>query len=384
MADEFTEVTRQGWGGKIGGSLVGVLVGIVLFFGSFIVLFLNEGRVDLSKFARNSAVIDIGSRPAGVTNGQIVSLGGVVNSGETLGDGLFLKNGKYIEVIRNAEMYAWVEHKKTETRKDAVGGGSTTVTTYSYTKEWTDNPGYSFHKSGHENPVMAIKSAAKRVSEIKMGLYKIPAEGLDLPDAETLSPLTPELVNIKEKGRNEISGEYIYNGRGSIDSPGLGDLRISYRVLRSGFTGTAFGSIDIMNMKLVPFFAGNKRIVDKLFGKLYRVFNSDRQAAISTLHGEFETIGWILRAAGFIMMWLGIFLVFEPISMILDIVSVIGSVSRFLIGGMSFLIALPLTIITIIISMIAHSLAALAVVAAAGIILTIIVIRKVPGKPAKP
>jgi hypothetical protein len=315
-----------------------------------------------------------------------VSLFGAVNSGETTGDGLFLKNGKYLEVVRNAEMFAWVEHKESKTSKDAVGGGSTTVTTYSYKKEWTDDPGYSFHKSGYENPQMAVRSVTKRVSEIKMGLYKIPTPGLVLPDAGLLSPLDPGLVNIRAgnlKGRSEISGDYIYNVRGSIDSPRLGDLRISYRVLRSGFMGTAFGSIDILNMKLKPFSVGNKRIVDKLFGKLYRIFASDRLSAVSTLHGEFELTGWILRAAGFIMMWLGIFLVFEPLSVLLDIVSVIGTVSRFMLGGISFLIALPLTVITIIVSIVAHSLLALAVVVVAAIVITVIAIRTGPGKSAK-
>ncbi len=386
MADEFSEVTSQGFGGRIGNSLIGVLVGIVLFFGSFAVLFLNEGRVDLSKYARLSAVMDINSRPANVTNGQIVSLNGVVNSSETIGDGLFLKNGKYLEVFRKAEMYAWVEHRRSETHKDAVGGGSTTVTTYSYAKEWTDEPGKSFHKSGHENPEMEIKSATKRVNEIKMGLYKIPTAGLDLPAEESISPISPELVNLKVNigsGRNEISGDYIYNGKGGIDTPRLGDLRVSYRVLKSGFTGTAFGSIDPENITLKPFSVGNKRIVDKLFGKLYRIFNSDRQAAIQTLHSEFSTLGWILRLTGFIMMWLGIFLVFEPISVLLDIVSVIGTVSRFLIGGIAFLIALPLSIITIIVSMLAHSVIALAIVVAASIAVTIIVITNRPGKAAK-
>lgn len=248
------------------------------------------------------------------------------------------------------------------------------------------SPESPFISPGHENPEMEIKSATKRVNEIKMGLYKIPTAGLDLPAEESISPISPELVNLKVNigsGRNEISGDYIYNGKGGIDTPRLGDLRVSYRVLKSGFTGTAFGSIDPENITLKPFSVGNKRIVDKLFGKLYRIFNSDRQAAIQTLHSEFSTLGWILRLTGFIMMWLGIFLVFEPISVLLDIVSVIGTVSRFLIGGIAFLIALPLSIITIIVSMLAHSVIALAIVVAASIAVTIIVITNRPGKAAK-
>ena len=44
MADRFTEVTRTGWGKRIGQSLSGALIGGLMFLGSFALLWWNEGR----------------------------------------------------------------------------------------------------------------------------------------------------------------------------------------------------------------------------------------------------------------------------------------------------------------------------------------------------
>ena len=39
MSDQFREVTTRSWGSRIMGSFVGVLIGIILFFGSFPLIF---------------------------------------------------------------------------------------------------------------------------------------------------------------------------------------------------------------------------------------------------------------------------------------------------------------------------------------------------------
>ena len=44
MVDNYTETTRISYGQNIRDSFVGVLFGIILFFASFILLWLNEGN----------------------------------------------------------------------------------------------------------------------------------------------------------------------------------------------------------------------------------------------------------------------------------------------------------------------------------------------------
>ena len=44
MSDTFTEITQKGWTSRIGESIKGVLIGIVLIGLSCVGLFWNEGR----------------------------------------------------------------------------------------------------------------------------------------------------------------------------------------------------------------------------------------------------------------------------------------------------------------------------------------------------
>ena len=63
MADRYTEVTRTGWGKRIGQSLSGALIGGLLFLASFVLLWWNEGRAigEARALAEGAgAVVDVG------------------------------------------------------------------------------------------------------------------------------------------------------------------------------------------------------------------------------------------------------------------------------------------------------------------------------------
>ena len=63
MVDRHTEVTRSGWGKRIGQSLSGALIGGLLFLASFALLWWNEGRAIAEARALEEgagAVIDVG------------------------------------------------------------------------------------------------------------------------------------------------------------------------------------------------------------------------------------------------------------------------------------------------------------------------------------
>lgn len=56
MSDQFTSVEEKGLGTNLIDSIKGVAVGGLLFICSFVVLWMNEGRVDLSEVAKKSVV----------------------------------------------------------------------------------------------------------------------------------------------------------------------------------------------------------------------------------------------------------------------------------------------------------------------------------------
>src|SRR5947208_937507 len=138
MSDQFVTITRTSWLGNIMNSFVGVLLGIILFLVAFPGLGFNEGRTNMATVAKAGVLVD-GASVNEQTEGKQVAVAGTLASDERLGDTPYLAAGAYVQLNRKVEMYAWVEHKSTETHKD-TGGSSTTTTTYTYDKQRTCSP----------------------------------------------------------------------------------------------------------------------------------------------------------------------------------------------------------------------------------------------------
>jgi hypothetical protein len=360
------------------GSFMGVLFGIALFFGSFILLYWNEGRVDMSKIAMTA--VQIGADAVDATaNGKLVSVTGNVKTGETVGDGLYLKPGDWLALNRKAEMFAWEEDEKTSSQTN-TGGSETDTTTYTYSKVWTDHPGESanfHHPEGHENPAMPMGGGSYRVQNAKIGAYDLAFGEIQLPDSKELN-VNPSQLDLKD-GVVVGDSRYLFKGKGSLSTPQLGDVRISYSDVPNGFDGTAFGKLE--NTTIRPF------LTDK-GDTLHRLFYGSRDGAIKTLATEYLMWIWIFRGIGFLMMFIGLTMVFGPISVFLDVLPIFGSISRAAVGGLSFLVSLVLSIVTILVSMLFHSLMAVLIAVVVIVVALIIWImskrKKAVASPAQP
>ncbi|MFA6305136.1 MAG: TMEM43 family protein [Candidatus Gracilibacteria bacterium] len=364
----FTEVTTKGYFSRIIDAVKGVVLGIILFLGAFGVIYWNEGRVDVSQVAQTATKVTAESVDA-TADGKLIAVTGTVSSTEKLGDGIFLKPADYLAVSRNVEMYSWIE--KSESKSDTnMGGSETTTTTYSYSTDWTSAPESSsqFKDSvGHTNPEMTIKGDVYHVNSAKVGAYEVDMSKLVLPGYKKLE-LKKEDLNL-EKGIFENG--FIFVGKGTLVAPQVGDLRISYSALKNNLNGTAFGKLE--NGKLVTF------VDQKTAESLYRLFDGTFDEAIKTMHSEYTTWLWIVRLIGFLMMWIGLSSLFGPISVVLDVLPVLGGLSRGAIGLLTFIVSLVLSILAILVSMLLHSLVAMVVVAVVGII-AFVVVLKIKGK----
>jgi hypothetical protein len=353
MADEFKEVTKVGWGENIKNSFIGALIGILLFFLSFLVLWTNEGRVNMAKVAVKLPAVQA-DRVDPAHDGQGVSVSGPLTAAEPLGDPEFLKPGAYIELDRTVEMFAWVEHKETK-EKQNTGGSTTKETTYRYEKKWTGDPENASefkHPEGHANPAMPFKSATFTVPAAAIGAYQVDPSGMDLPEAGAVS-LDTATVNIK--GHHDLTGEYIFIGNGALTDPSVGDVRISFAGVPSGVKVTAFGKAEAGS--LVPYLHKGK-------DKLFRAIALSRDDAIALMAREHKVTGWILRLVGFLMMWFGLQALFGPIVAVLNVLPFLGKVGRFVWGFITFLVSLALSLVVIVVSMIAHNIWALLAVMA--------------------
>ncbi len=353
MSDQFVKVVHTGFLRRMANSIFGVLFGILLFFGSFVVLWMNEGRIDYSAVAAPSQVANA-DRVDPATDGKYVSITGALTASEAVGDDPYLNPGPYVRLERNVEMYAWVQESSSETTSN-TGGSSTTKTTYTYKQQWTSSPADSSNfevPQGHSNPSMAIQSETRLAPSATLAAYQVDIQTLEIPDGKAL-PLTRTIVRLGDE--SQLVDNYIYSGTGTPGTPKIGDLRISYTALASGERVTAFGVQK--GGQLTPYMYRGET-------QFYRALSGDRTTAIATLRSEYVTLGWILRIVGFFMMWIGLMLCFNPISTFLDILPIAGKASGCLISGASAGAALVLTTITVIIAVIAHNVFLLAILLA--------------------
>lgn len=194
MSDQFVSVEDKGLGSNLLDSIKGVATGAILFVLSFVVLWWNEGRADLSAEAKKAKVASPDQIESKL-NGTLVSITGKLSITDKVADPEFLQPGDYLRLHRRAEMYAWAE--KVETTKDKkVGGGSRQTRTVTYVKEWTDrpkSPKEMEHPKGHVNPPLTVDKASFSAEKAKVGAYPFAVADAGLPVAESLA-LTPDML----------------------------------------------------------------------------------------------------------------------------------------------------------------------------------------------
>ena len=352
MPDTFTKVTTQGYTSRIGSSIGMAIAGVLMFLASFGLLFWNEGRTDLSGVAAEATEISSTAAADAALEGTLVSTTGQVTSDELVGD-LYLEDGSYLMAERRVEMYAWVEESE-ERSETNLGGSETTTTTYTYTKEWVTDPQSADEftdPEGHTNPGMTVEGKEIEVGRFFVGVYDVEAGSVELPSPEVLTLTAANTV--LPAGAELASDEFIFLGSGSLEQPTLGDIRVSYYVVPTDFTGTIFGELNDGEISMY---------VNEDGYKLFRLFEGSRDQAISALHSEFVVTTWILRVIGFLLMWFGMTFIIGPIATVLDVLPFLGSTTRFLVGLVMLPVAFVLSAVTILVSMVIHNLIALIIV----------------------
>lgn len=374
------ERTTTTYGQNLKNKFGGVVTGVILFIASFVILWLSQAQVNYGKLAQKKSV-EVSAQSVDTANENVfVSVTGDLVADTTLGDPEFIRAGDYLAISRTVEMYAWVEKSKSETH-EKVGGGSETVTTYWNEKEWTTHPQDStkFHdQSGltPQNPTaMPYESADFAVASSHVGAFSVEssADGFLPPAGQALTPtIQNTILNLNRR----IDGNYIFQGKGSLANPQIGDVRISFKVLPNKTYVTVFGKQVGSTVR---------RWTDPKKSKvsLFRAIEGDREQAIAAMKQEYKTLVWILTIAGFLAMWIGLQMMFGFIPGLLQVLPFLKDASQFIIGLVLFPLALVLSLIVIGISAAAHNLIVLIAVIAVVVILIVLLAtrKKAPQAP---
>ncbi len=326
MSDSFTEVTTKSWTTRIGKSIKGVLVGLVLVAGSSVFLFWNEGRAvqtqrSLTEGASLVVPVDA-ARVDPANDGKLIHLSGDLKPGAPLTDPDFTVSATALRLVRTVEMYQWKEETKTETRRNA-GGSEETITRYEYVRTWSEtrNDSSRFKRpEGHANPQMRYRGSSYSSRDATLGAFRPGTNVIDrLPasDAVALDPSLASRLAGRVQGPVQVADGRIYLGE-DPSQPRIGDLRISYQLAPAG-------PASIIGRQAGNGFAEYQT---KAGDALLMVRPGTHSAAdmFAAAQRENRILTWVLRLAGVFAMFLGFTLILRPLVVVADVVPFIGSI----------------------------------------------------------
>lgn len=340
--DTLTTTTSTSWFQRLGGSVMGIPIGIVLVLVAVVLLFWNEGRaVKTARALEEGAGIVQTVDPAGdlsAAEGTLIHF-----SGTLIPDGIAVDHEFDISapegsagLERTVEMYQWRQTSKSETTT-RLGGSEETITTYSYDKVWSETPIDSSdfkQPQGHQNPEMAFESRTFPVESASVGGISLEPEIFDgLGELKSL-PTNEDLVSAVQAVVGPDRTVTAQNGKVLVragEAGNIGDLRVGYAE-RSIDQISVVGLVEDGWLRQYRATNGNEIL-------LSQDGTASAQQMFDDAVSDNNLLTWILRAVGFVLMFVGFCLVFSVIGVAGDVVPFIGSLLRFATGVVAFTLA---------------------------------------------
>ena len=350
-----TETVKESWGSRLGGSIKGMLAGLAMFVAGFPVLFCNEGRSVKTAKALDEgegACVSVES-PAAVDHdldGRLVHMTGKADTKDVLTDDTFGISVVALRLERNVEMYQWVEESHT-TEKKNLGGSVTKTTTYTYSKEWRDEAVDSsdFKEPGHDNPgVMEFRSEKMYAGSATFGAFRLNGRQIErvgqVCEYAFPSGFTCNVERVQMHGRailvpNAETRKNALNDRDVASQPRIGDMRVTFGVVyphEISIVAKQYGDT------FVGYTAKNGKKIDLLSDGV-----KDAAEMFASARSANSFLTWILRLAGFLLMFLGLGAVLKPLSVLADVLPILGDIVGFGTGLVAGLAALACSLATI-------------------------------------
>ncbi len=337
------KVEYSSYGSRLMQSIKGVLAGVVFFVASFVLLFWNEGRAVRTakglEEGRKACVEAALERLDPATDGKLVHVSGPAATEAVLRDPQFGVALNALRLERTVKMFQWVESERTRKEKQ-LGGGEKTITTYTYAKAWDDtwhDPSEFYEKQSPPNPRMPFSSKSWNADRVTLGVYTLPAGMVQTLRADEELPMSEDPAVAQARPCRVVDGSYFLGG--DPGDPQIGDLQVSYRVLKPS---TVSLLARRQGVTFEPYVTAE--------GTTISVIETGTHSAAGLFDQEVRAntiLTWGLRLGGFLAMALGIGLVLKPVATLGDVVPIIGTVLGAGIGMVAFLAALVLTCVTI-------------------------------------
>lgn len=341
----MTVVTRTStsWFSRLGGALTGAVFGFILLIVAVVGLFWNEGRsvATYESLVEGQSIV-VSADAAKIDpalDGKLIHIeSAVVPTAEVVDADTGISASGVIGLARKVEMYQWVEEKSSKTEKK-LGGGEETVTTYTYSKEWSEDAQDSskFQETqGHENPEFWLPSTETLVEKAHLGAFSVEGSQIASVGVREALPITDETAAEASEalgypGEGRAVMQALYFGSDE-KAPQVGDTRIR------------FEKVVLPEVSIVAMQRGD-RLTEYTTENGYTLFllAAGRETAekmFADSQTENVILTWVIRVAGIFGLFIGFVLIFRIFGIIGDVIPFIGSLIGFGTGLISFVLAI--------------------------------------------
>lgn len=423
----YTVTKSTSWFERLGSSFRGIVTGLILIVVGTALLWWNEGNFVQTGDALTEAqgvtqeLGDISMLNTSM-NGQLVHATGDAKTEDILTDPILGVSVNAIRLERTVEFYQWVEHSREEKRQK-LGGGEETVTTYTYEQEWVSSPVSSDQfmdpdavKQKRNFVLSNLENVKIQANNVSFGAYRLPEFLIS-----SISGATPLAVSLSDEVKTSLNQEIrlalsaVHNTSGVATQPtqqtstdAFGQLYARAQeqktqtispeqdlvhvrdntVIFSTSPGVPqIGDVRITFTKVLP---GTVSILAKVIGDTFEQYQAANGKTVSQLsmgthslenmygdaHSANTTMTWILRFVGVVVIIIGLKMVLAPLAVVASVIPLLGSIVGAGSGLASTLLGTAWSLIVIAIAWLRfRPIIGGAMVLAAGVLIAIVIMK---------
>ena len=317
----YKVTTTKSYGNRLTEALKGIAGGFIAFIIGTVILFWNEGNFVKTKKSIKEAegalvIVDNVSNLDPSLSGNLIHASAFANTEDILVDEMFGIQERAISINRLVEYYQYVEKTHTE-KRDKLGGGEETITTYTYEKKWVTEPvpSGSFADPDYQsaNSVLkVIEPKAEYAQNVTFGAYMLPAFMIT-----QISGSIPLPANIEPEEGVHVSGNMVYIGQSSA-SPQIGDVRVT-------LTKVMPANISIIGKVVSNTFEQFRAKNGKTFSRV-AMGTVSSETMFAEAHQENSAMTWMLRLFGILMVIGGLKMMFSIVPTLLKVLPFLGKI----------------------------------------------------------
>ena len=362
----YQKVTKTSYGSKVKDSITGLFVGPILIIIATICIFWNENR-SIKQYKANDraegACVEMTIDQINPEyNGKIVHCTGIAHTDEILSESNFGIHVNGICLKRDVEYYQVVEKTKTESR-EKIGGGTETITTYYYEKEWTykpqDNNFEDPNYVGERNFVyVSLDDNEQMAQNVSFGAFKLPenfvssisgSEPAEVIFDSTLLAQWNTAIKQKMNVPDYAPVNYVHSKDNvayfgnDINNPQVGDVRVTFTYIPNDKEISLVADVDTQNKT----FSYHKDAKNGMTVGKVMMGNVDAAQMFDEMNKDNKILTWILRLVILLVIVYGFKRIFSVASILPKLIPFLGKGVEYITGFIAWVLGFAWTFLFI-------------------------------------